>query len=116
MKLVGGVKCHQAHTLESHGSCMTMGGLLFLLLQSTYLHTHILDGDWNFVAFSKSVIVPANLRYWSCMHWTRDHTFPSQDAKREDDGGSFAGTFHGCFLSAELSLVGHNTMNDFVSG
>lgn len=40
VKLVGGLKCHQAHTLESHGSCMTMGGLLFLLLQSTYLHTH----------------------------------------------------------------------------
>jgi len=43
------------------------------------------------------------------MRWTRDHTFPSQDAKREDDE-VFAGTFHECFFSAELSLVGHNTM------
>jgi hypothetical protein len=65
VKLVGGLKCHQAHTLESHGSCMTMGGLLFLLLQSTYLHTHTqsLDGDLNFVAFGKIVIVPSNLCY-----------------------------------------------------
>jgi hypothetical protein len=80
------------------------GWVVVSSLKSTYLHTHTqsLDGDLNFVAFSKIVIVPSNLCYWSCMHWTRDHTFPSQDD----------GVLQEHFMSvfAELSLVGHNTM------